>query len=91
MELVCEDDPGRAVADDDAVEVGPAEVDDLRRRVLVRARVERLPRGFRGRRRRACLGGRGRSATGATAGGENNGDERRGDGGPHCRNGSVGP
>jgi hypothetical protein len=45
MELVCEDDASRAVADDDPVEFGATEVDDLRRRVLVCARVECLPRG----------------------------------------------
>lgn len=65
MELVGEDDAVRAAADDDAVEVGPgtAEVDDLRRRILARAKVERLPRGFGGRRSRAHLSLPSRSAT----------------------------
>jgi hypothetical protein len=47
VKLVREDDAGGALAEDDAVEVGAGapEVDDLRRCVLVCARVERLPRG----------------------------------------------
>jgi hypothetical protein len=82
MELVCEDDASRAVADDDPVQIGAAEVDDLRRRVLVGATVERLPRGCCRRRRRACLSRPGRSATGATAASEHKSSQCNDDDGP---------
>jgi hypothetical protein len=84
MELVCEDDASRAVADDDPLEVGGAEVDDLRGRVLVGATVERLPRGCCRRRRRACFSRPGRSATGASAAGERKSSECNDDDGPPC-------
>jgi hypothetical protein len=80
-----EDDAVRAVADDDAVEVGPAEVDDLRRRVLLCARVECLARVPCRRRGRARLSRRGRSATGATAAGERKSSQRNDDDAPPCR------
>jgi hypothetical protein len=86
MELVGEDDASRAVADDDAVEAGPgaAEVDDLRRRVLVCARVECLPRGSCRRRRRASLSRPSRFAARAAAAGERKSSKRNYDDGSAC-------